>query len=347
MVVTVIVIAHPDDESMFFLPTIRGIVTGGNIDGSGGGARSTIAATTTTTKKNRSGRRTRVDDFDDDDDNNNNNNEVWLLCLTTGNYDGLGKKRTKELIKACTLIGITKLVILDDDDDDDDDDDRGQNTIRDHPKERWDPNQVAMVIRQMILGEIGTCYHTFRDSIDQPRKQQQPQRPFDNNNKINLITFDDHGVSGHINHIDTYYGVCQLIVQEQQRVGVGDDDSNSKTSTAQRRIQIESAWKLHTEQNILYKYFPLWSWIILLISIIFSRPTSSTTTTSINTLQQQKSNTKEGLRRRHIRTLLYRLNDPTLNWKAMAVHHSQFVWYRRLFVVFSCYTYYNILTEMY
>jgi hypothetical protein len=34
---------------------------------------------------------------------------------------------------------------------------------------------------------------------------------------------------------------------------------------------------------------------------------------------------------------------PSLNWKAMVVHRSQFVWYRRLFVVFSCYTYINLL----
>ena len=39
----------------------------------------------------------------------------------------------------------------------------------------------------------------------------------------------------------------------------------------------------------------------------------------------------------------YRLQQPALNWRAMASHTSQFVWYRRLFVVFSCYTYVNRL----
>lgn len=33
--------------------------------------------------------------------------------------------------------------------------------------------------------------------------------------------------------------------------------------------------------------------------------------------------------------------SPTLAWKAMSTHHSQFVWYRKLFVVFSRYIYMN------
>lgn len=33
-------------------------------------------------------------------------------------------------------------------------------------------------------------------------------------------------------------------------------------------------------------------------------------------------------------------------WKAMALHRSQFVWYRKLFVVFSRYGYINTLREI-
>jgi len=35
-----------------------------------------------------------------------------------------------------------------------------------------------------------------------------------------------------------------------------------------------------------------------------------------------------------------------LNWKAMASHYSQFVWYRRLFVVFSRYTFINTFEKV-
>ena len=33
--------------------------------------------------------------------------------------------------------------------------------------------------------------------------------------------------------------------------------------------------------------------------------------------------------------------EPVLNYRAMNAHYSQFVWYRKLFVVFSRYTYMN------
>ena len=38
--------------------------------------------------------------------------------------------------------------------------------------------------------------------------------------------------------------------------------------------------------------------------------------------------------------------DSRVNWRCMQAHHSQFVWYRRLFVVFSLYTYVNVLRRM-
>ncbi|RHX96847.1 hypothetical protein DYB25_010098 [Aphanomyces astaci] len=37
---------------------------------------------------------------------------------------------------------------------------------------------------------------------------------------------------------------------------------------------------------------------------------------------------------------------PWENYNAMALHHSQFVWFRRLFVIFSRYTYINTFTQL-
>ncbi|CAK4085330.1 unnamed protein product [Aphanomyces euteiches] len=37
---------------------------------------------------------------------------------------------------------------------------------------------------------------------------------------------------------------------------------------------------------------------------------------------------------------------PWVNYQAMALHHSQFVWFRRLFVIFSRYTFINTLTRL-
>lgn len=58
-----IVIAHPDDECMFFGPTITSLRT--------------------LTKS-----------------------KVHVLCLSTGNADGLGTLRKKELVKSCQILGV-------------------------------------------------------------------------------------------------------------------------------------------------------------------------------------------------------------------------------------------------
>lgn len=47
-----------------------------------------------------------------------------------------------------------------------------------------------------------------------------------------------------------------------------------------------------------------------------------------------------------VTTMQFRIMDPILVWRAMAAHQSQFVWYRRLSVMFSRYTYINDLQTM-
>ena len=58
VVLNVLVTAHPDDESMFFLPVIRALIS-------------------------------RADE------------KVWLICLSTGDYDGLGKIRELIFLYVC------------------------------------------------------------------------------------------------------------------------------------------------------------------------------------------------------------------------------------------------------
>lgn len=233
-VLHILVIAHPDDESMFFVPTLRSLKARGET--------------------------------------------FWILCLTTGDYDGLGTIRSKEMQQAGVLLGAEKTIVCD--------------TLRDHPTQRWNVEEVHRQIQNML------------------------SKGLDDNNtwsRLILITFDECGVSGHINHIDTFHGVCALVN------GRKDLEVPSKKST----IPIE-AWTLRSENNIVSKYVPLLSWLVLLLSQFVKVSTA-------------KVDSK-------YRT--YRLYEPYWNWKAMATHQSQFVWYRRLFVVFSCYTYVNILTRV-
>lgn len=59
-----LVIAHPDDEAMFFSPLLLS-------------------------------RRASGDD-------------IYVLCLSTGNFEGIGETRCKELYKSCNVYGIRK-----------------------------------------------------------------------------------------------------------------------------------------------------------------------------------------------------------------------------------------------
>ena len=92
-----IVIAHPDDESMFFLPTIWTLLIG-------------------------SGMKIRI----------------HLLCLSTGDFDGLGEIRKRELEKAAEINHLVSLKIVDD------------SKIRDGMKEYWDPRIIAKYVETFV-----------------------------------------------------------------------------------------------------------------------------------------------------------------------------------------------------
>jgi N-acetylglucosaminylphosphatidylinositol deacetylase len=116
-----LVTAHPDDECMFFSPTV-------------------VSAKRTAAK-------------------------MHLLCLTSGNADGLGKVRRRELERAAKVLGIDSVHIHDD-----------ERHLPDSMTKRWNIDEVTKIIKE-YLGKhktIGT-----------------------------VITFDAFGISGHPNHCDT------------------------------------------------------------------------------------------------------------------------------------------------
>jgi len=251
----VLIIAHPDDESMFFVPTLRGLKVA--------------------------------------------KEKVWILCLTTGDYDGLGKIRSKEMMQAGKILGIERTIVCDE--------------LKDHPTNRWDITIVQQEIEKRLRTEM-------EEMKDEALCTQ-----------ITLISFDQWGVSGHVNHIDTYLGVSAIARKGALEVsrkggGVGGGDDN---------IPLE-AWSLVSERNLISKYFPILCWILLLLSVFFNSDGS----TGIHYGKGRNSDSRMSYYQ------MYRLHEPFLNWKAMTTHASQFVWYRRLFVVFSTYTYVNQLEKI-
>ena len=141
---TLFVIAHPDDEALFFLPSL--------LAAQHGTAPAPLRA------------------------------PVHVLCLSTGNHYGLGRLRSRELAAAVTRAGL---------------DARRDLTLLDHPALRDGPCGVwpqALVARAVAA----TCATTRAATI---------------------VTFDARGVSGHVNHSATHYGVALLADALRARSG--------------------------------------------------------------------------------------------------------------------------------
>ncbi|KAF9352035.1 N-acetylglucosaminyl-phosphatidylinositol de-N-acetylase [Mortierella sp. AD094] len=136
----VLVIAHPDDEVMFFGPTLAEL--------------------------------TRPE----------HGNTVRVLCMSSGNNDGLGETRKKELVASCATFGIreSQVTILE------------REELQDGPNELWDPSLVG-------------------DQMNLFAKKHDVEM---------IITFDEKGISGHTNHIACYVGLTYFIQTFKDRTPV-------------------------------------------------------------------------------------------------------------------------------
>ncbi|XP_038075372.1 N-acetylglucosaminyl-phosphatidylinositol de-N-acetylase-like [Patiria miniata] len=126
-----VVTAHPDDECMFFAPTILQL------------AREP-------------------------------NTQVYLLCLSTGDYYKHGEVREKELVASCNILGLNnseKVTVV------------NNEKLQDNPDIFWDSD----VVGEHVLN------HTKKHDID------------------TIFTFDGSGISGHKNHISCYTAVRTLM----------------------------------------------------------------------------------------------------------------------------------------
>jgi N-acetylglucosaminylphosphatidylinositol deacetylase len=133
-----IVIAHPDDEAMFFGPLLI-----------------TCQAQSCKTS---------------------------IICLSTGNAEGLGTTRSKELLSSAAMFGIPRerVYIIDHDE------------LRDGMDQVWSSHLIADLLIQNI--EISN------DPV--------------------IITFDELGVSYHPNHIATHRGVVLALSRLRSTVAV-------------------------------------------------------------------------------------------------------------------------------
>jgi N-acetylglucosaminylphosphatidylinositol deacetylase len=271
-----LVVAHPDDESMFFSPTLCSI------------------------------------------------ENVHILCLSNGNYDGLGKTREVELVRAAEVLGISPI--------------RNHITclnvdqFRDGPKEVWKAVDISCAVWAEISRILQQSVPTNTKSATAPKDRSGCN--------VAIITFDEAGVSGHPNHVDVCKGLRHMA-------------SNDRSRRLHDNVNVSiCVWELNSITNPLTKYCPLIEWLPILIGylwrIIYSFKGSSLASNSpgdggscsrSKSLHYIEAPTAQSAST----TWNCRMFRPLLIWGAMAAHHSQFVWYRRLSVLFSRFSYRNTL----
>ncbi|KAL8360582.1 hypothetical protein RB601_007160 [Gaeumannomyces tritici] len=152
-----LLIAHPDDEAMFFSPTV-------------------LALTRPET-----------------------GNHVKIMCLSSGNADGLGETRKKELVKSGMLLGLRNeedVTVIE------------SESFPDSMTTTWDPTAISELLTSAFAPDAGRA-----PDIDI------------------LVTFDSQGVSSHPNHISLYHG-ARAFVSSLRRGGSGTLALYSLTSVS-------------------------------------------------------------------------------------------------------------------
>ncbi|PBP18112.1 N-acetylglucosaminyl-phosphatidylinositol de-N-acetylase [Diplocarpon rosae] len=142
-----LLIAHPDDEAMFFAPTL-------------------LALTEPAL-----------------------GNHVKILCLSSGDSDGLGETRKKELVKSGMALGLRKeddVFVIE------------SPEFPDSITTAWDKQKIATLLSS-----------AFAPNLSYPMRNKSADAPTATIDV--LITFDVSGVSSHPNHISLFHGARHFI----------------------------------------------------------------------------------------------------------------------------------------
>ncbi|EXJ55727.1 hypothetical protein A1O7_08657 [Cladophialophora yegresii CBS 114405] len=200
----ILLIAHPDDESMFFSPTLQALT------------------------------------------HPSLQNHLKILCMSTGDSEGLGATRRTELEKAAVTLGIRRkedVFVLDDE------------RFRDGMTQDWKPDDISRVLASAFAPHINGSSTTSTAPLSKPsldsssdkekekdkdkKKPAKASAPSKHTKSVSralgptsppapkepdgpratidvLITFDPHGISSHPNHKALYHGAV-LFIQKIMR----------------------------------------------------------------------------------------------------------------------------------
>ncbi|EFP86203.2 uncharacterized protein PGTG_12159 [Puccinia graminis f. sp. tritici CRL 75-36-700-3] len=232
-----------------------------------------------------------------------------LLVMSSGNHYGQGGLRRKELLGSCKQLGIRedRCDVLD------------ISQIQDDPIIWWPVDRIGKLVNE----------HIERWMID------------------SIVTFDDYGVSGHINHRAVSASVTELAISLYKK-SVAPNHSSTKSPKLYR---VKSVF-------VLRKYIGLFdlplSFIRLIPSIIFGPSQQiNSALQSLTYDPKTEQTTQESERQRRAVTttfekglLISGLSGYRSARNAFWSHQSQMVWDRHLYMILSQFMYFNTIERI-
>ncbi|PCH35190.1 LmbE-like protein [Wolfiporia cocos MD-104 SS10] len=261
--------AHPDDECMFFAPTLLAL---------------RAHAETAQPAAN-----------------------VFSLCLSVGNADGLGGTRRLELERSLDVLGIEPNRRWVEDRPD----------LQDNITARWDPEIISEVLRPYVLeNEITT-----------------------------ILTFDQYGISGHPNHISLPLGAARLI--EFLSSDNGSNTPLPRLFTLVSATLLQKYTGPIAPLVLRTRAQKLFAWGSGRAQRGAAAPdaiTAHSTSTPRDPVGQQSA--RVNLDARCVPIAVSGAGEYQTALRAMMQHRSQLVWFRWLYVAFSWYMWVNEWVEV-
>ena len=224
---------------------------------------------------------------------------VHVLCLSTGNFDGLGATRALELRASCAALGLPneRVTCVDDP------------QLQDGPVNAWPPAHVAARVHAH-LHALGVSH---------------------------VLTFDAQGVTRHPNHVAVHAGVRLLL--------------NAPPGSGGAPWRLPRPLVAHelVSTGLLRKHLGLWDALLSLLAtlawLLWRRSVASLLP------RRASRHVKEGATKggaapsgpRHCCVFTAR---PRRCHAAMCAHASQYVWYRKLYVLTSRFVWVNTLHRL-
>ncbi|GFF34159.1 N-acetylglucosaminyl-phosphatidylinositol de-N-acetylase [Aspergillus udagawae] len=208
-----------------------------------------------------------------------------LLAISSGNYEGIGDRRRQEIHDSCSVLGIVpdRCIVLD------------NAELQDNPKKWWNED----LIKDLVAS------HVQKWNVDL------------------IITFDNGGVSGHINHRAVSAGVRKYI---------------TSTPQAPPAYTLQSTFLLRKYSSLI-DLIPTaipFSWRIL--KAILTSPVASAVD-GVHDLSPLDAYNGKALLVSSWRTYL-------VSRAAFSQHASQYSWDRSFYLVISRYMWFNNLNKM-